>query len=1229
MAANAIYERPHPFMVTEAQHAAYISNCLAQLIAIGTITFYDVPTYECGFESIFVPRSSHKWFDASYLLCLFGHKLLHPVLTALIQLTIGKYVLATYRILSVACNPQIRLWKVRVYAIPLDIDGARYIRLWRQNNGTAMSARKISKLWNKLISAIDFGSSSWNSKGLVLNIAGLGMCLVPFFANEQSRARDKYDSQREHVMRWIRGEASSGLEEAEPLETVIERVYANVLLPNLSQYENCKIMLDEGVPYAGELITKTLKLYGNDGLAIRGVETTLYPFQLRSVCKMYEKETVLKNEPVPHFINLKSPLGQVYYYDSMRPGIYLRPELYSLPRGGILAENMGFGKTLICLSLICLSNHEVSFASNAMTLVKKQWKSIRSLAEICVEVINENSLPWRYYKDILNPVLVEKLLTRPTIYEIASNASYKSRRNADEEAKSKQLYSCNTTLIVVPENLFHQWNSEIKKHLKPDFLNVLYISNRFKNSIELPNSLYTNKIPSAEIIIRYDLVIITSPLFTKSTEIDDVLFDVYWKRLIVDEGHSMSSRSSVLSSKCNSLFAERRWAVTGTPTSGLTSLHMDEDSESIEESKTSRKHNSFVVKKKFNVRDDLVKLGTLVSQFFKIEPFCTHSKLWNDSIVKKLSSSNSVAAQSNLLNLLNSIMIRHSQTEVQRDLNLPKLHHEAVFLNPSYQNKLAINLFNAVLAVNAVSSERVGPDYMFGSRSRPQLRQLVLNLQFAAFYWTGFKIENVEALRDNAIEYLQKVKPDGTPKYCEQDLQLLRHALTAANRALGNVRWRMASDFHEMQYFVADVPPTVRRYFAWGSIGETQVYSAPQLRALQGFYYKNRFTNFDDTNGLQKKLREAAQTFWTNFYKSLDQRNRKSRKNVIIDKHKAFQLLDDVANQSGPNFSYPFKDRDVQQIPHLTRSQAWKLPKEDFSNFKNAEILGTASAKLSYLSCKLVSHARNGIKSVVFFDNEDSAFFLSDLLELLGVPFILYANFIGTVQRANNLKNFADHDTSQSGITLIMDLKLAAHGLTIISATNVYFLSPVWQRSVEAQAIKRAHRIGQLKDVFVETLILRGTLEEEMYRIRSRDVKLEGNEAMQASSETGNRIIDNEEIRNFVENFRFLRISDSELEYSPFVIPRGHGTGDIDVKKEGETDEYGLSEHFKTTDRARKGEKEYWTMRAFNPGNLQKLEDTLRELATSQLLNMELVNPVAKRPVPREKITKSAKRVRF
>ena len=49
------------------------------------------------------------------------------------------------------------------------------------------------------------------------------------------------------------------------------------------------------------------------------------------------------------------------------------------------------------------------------------------------------------------------------------------------------------------------------------------------------------------------------------------------------------------------------------------------------------------------------------------------------------------------------------------------------------------------------------------------------------------------------------------------------------------------------------------------------------------------------------------------------------------------------------------------------------------------------------------------------------------------------------------------------------------------SANIVIIFDPNWNPTNEAQAQDRAHRIGQLKDVFVYRLISSGSIEENIY----------------------------------------------------------------------------------------------------------------------------------------------------
>ncbi len=110
------------------------------------------------------------------------------------------------------------------------------------------------------------------------------------------------------------------------------------------------------------------------------------------------------------------------------------------------------------------------------------------------------------------------------------------------------------------------------------------------------------------------------------------------------------------------------------------------------------------------------------------------------------------------------------------------------------------------------------------------------------------------------------------------------------------------------------------------------------------------------------------------------------------------------------------------------------------------------------------------------------AYYISQALDVCDIPHLIYASGIQAARRAKYLVTFNQNEHFR---VLLMDVRQAAHGLDISSASRVYFVNPVWRADVEAQAIKRAHRIGQTKPVVVETLVLKGTLEEKMLQRRA------------------------------------------------------------------------------------------------------------------------------------------------
>jgi SNF2 family DNA or RNA helicase len=66
----------------------------------------------------------------------------------------------------------------------------------------------------------------------------------------------------------------------------------------------------------------------------------------------------------------------------------------------------------------------------------------------------------------------------------------------------------------------------------------------------------------------------------------------------------------------------------------------------------------------------------------------------------------------------------------------------------------------------------------------------------------------------------------------------------------------------------------------------------------------------------------------------------------------------------------------------------------------------------------------------------------------------------------------------------LISLKAGGLGLNLTAAEYVFLLDPWWNPAIEAQAVDRAHRIGQKRHVFAYRLIARDTVEEKVLELQ-------------------------------------------------------------------------------------------------------------------------------------------------
>ncbi|KAF8161207.1 SNF2 family N-terminal domain-containing protein [Crassisporium funariophilum] len=78
----------------------------------------------------------------------------------------------------------------------------------------------------------------------------------------------------------------------------------------------------------------------------------------------------------------------------------------------------------------------------------------------------------------------------------------------------------------------------------------------------------------------------------------------------------------------------------------------------------------------------------------------------------------------------------------------------------------------------------------------------------------------------------------------------------------------------------------------------------------------------------------------------------------------------------------------------------------------------------------------------------------------------------------------------QNPRVMIISLKAGALGLNLTAANNVYLMDPWWQEGIESQAVDRVNRIGQKKNVHVYQLIAENTVESKVLEIQERKKQL-------------------------------------------------------------------------------------------------------------------------------------------
>ncbi len=167
--------------------------------------------------------------------------------------------------------------------------------------------------------------------------------------------------------------------------------------------------------------------------------------------------------------------------------------------------------------------------------------------------------------------------------------------------------------------------------------------------------------------------------------------------------------------------------------------------------------------------------------------------------------------------------------------------------------------------------------------------------------------------------------------------------------------------------------------------------------------------------------------------------------------------------------------------------------------------------KLDVLLRHLNQVLAEGHKALVFSQFTRFLALLRQRLDRLGTP---YEYLDGrTRDRRRPVERFQNDPACP---LFLISLKAGGFGLNLTAADYVFLLDPWWNPAVEAQAVDRAHRIGQTRPVFAYRLIARGTVEEKILELQAR--KRELADAILTADESLMRTLTTEDLRWLLSN---------------------------------------------------------------------------------------------------------------
>lgn len=178
-----------------------------------------------------------------------------------------------------------------------------------------------------------------------------------------------------------------------------------------------------------------------------------------------------------------------------------------------------------------------------------------------------------------------------------------------------------------------------------------------------------------------------------------------------------------------------------------------------------------------------------------------------------------------------------------------------------------------------------------------------------------------------------------------------------------------------------------------------------------------------------------------------------------------------------------WEDNRVQILQALTRMRQLSLHPGLVDDAHES----LSSTKIEYLAEHLPVLIDEGHSALVFSSFTGFLQLIADMLTGLGIPFSYLDGSMPARKRQQEIDRFTRADGDGAGTRVfLISLKAGGFGLNLTAADYCFVADPWWNPAAEAQAVDRAHRIGQDRPVTVYRLVSSGTIEEKVVELQDR-----------------------------------------------------------------------------------------------------------------------------------------------